>query len=92
MSPTVYVNDNSQYSSFIFYLLISPLTNGCHFPDDIFRLIFVNENVLILIKASLKFVPKGPIDVGLDNSLAPNRRQAISKPMLTRFNHAYMRH
>ena len=30
--------------------------------DDIFRNIFVNEKFCILIKISLKFVPKGPID------------------------------
>ena len=36
--------------------------NGCHFTDDIFRCIFVNEKFCILIKISLKFVPKSPID------------------------------
>ena len=35
---------------------------GCHIPDDIFKCIFLNENVCILIKISLKFVPKGPIN------------------------------
>ena len=30
--------------------------------DDIFRCIVVNENFSILIKVSLKFVLKGPID------------------------------
>ena len=30
--------------------------------DDIFKCIFVNESFSILIKISLKFVPKGPID------------------------------
>ena len=36
--------------------------NGCYFPDDILRCILVNEIFFILIKISLKFVPKGPID------------------------------
>ena len=36
--------------------------NGRRFPDDIFKCIFLNENVWILIKVSLKFVPKGSID------------------------------
>ena len=36
--------------------------NGRHFPDDIFKCIFLNESVWISIKFSLKFVPKGPID------------------------------
>ena len=51
-----------------------PGQNGWHFSDDIFRCIFMNENICILIKISLKFVPKGPID----NSLAlVYRQQAI---------------
>ena len=33
-----------------------------HLPDDIFKRIFLNANVLISIKISLKFVPKGPIN------------------------------
>ena len=33
-----------------------------HFADDVFKRIFLNENVLISIKISLKFVPKGPIN------------------------------
>ena len=36
--------------------------NGCHFTDDIFKCIFLNENVWISIKISLKFVPKVPIN------------------------------
>ena len=32
------------------------------FQDDIFKCIFLNENVFILIKISLKFVPKGQIN------------------------------
>ena len=35
---------------------------GPHFPNDIFKRIFMNENIWILIKFSLKFVPKGPIN------------------------------
>ena len=36
--------------------------NGRHFPDDIFKCIFFNENVWIFIKISLKFVPRGQIN------------------------------
>ena len=32
--------------------------NGRHFPDDIFRWIFLNENVWISLKFSLKFLPR----------------------------------
>ena len=37
-------------------------TNGRHFSDDIFKCLFLNENVLISIKISLKFVAKGQIN------------------------------
>ena len=43
-------------------LTSSPGSNGRHFKDDIFRCIFTNKNFCILIKISLKFVPKGPIE------------------------------
>ena len=36
--------------------------NGRRFADDIFKCIFLNENVWIPIKISLKFVPKGQIN------------------------------
>ena len=32
------------------------------FPDDIFECVFLNENVWISIKISLKFVPNGPMN------------------------------
>ena len=35
--------------------------NVRHFPDDILKCIFLNKNVWISTKISLKFVPKGPI-------------------------------
>ena len=41
---------------------LRPRQNGRHFADDIFKCIFLNENVSIAIKVSLKFVPKGPIN------------------------------
>ena len=36
---------------------LRPRQNGRNFADDIFKLIFMNENILIPIKISLKFVP-----------------------------------
>ena len=42
--------------------ILRPRQNGCHLQDNIFRCIVLNENVWILIKTSLKFVPKGPIN------------------------------
>ena len=39
-----------------------PRQNGRHLPDDIFKCIFLNENVWISLKISLKFVPRIPIN------------------------------
>ena len=41
---------------------LRPRRNRRHFADAIFKCIFLNENVWILIKISLKFVPKSPIN------------------------------
>ena len=41
---------------------LRPKLNGRRFADDTFKRIFLNENVRISIKISLKFVPKGPIN------------------------------
>ena len=41
---------------------LRPRENRRHFADDVFKCNFLNENVWILIKISLKFVPKGPIN------------------------------
>ena len=50
---------------------LRPRQNGRHFADDIFKCIFLNENVWISLKFSLKFVPR----VQINNILA--RWQAI---------------
>ena len=41
---------------------LRPRLNGRHFVDDVLKCIFLNENVWILLKISLEFVPKGPIN------------------------------
>ena len=41
---------------------LRPRQDGRLFPDDIFKSIFFHENVQILIKISLTFVPKAPIN------------------------------
>ena len=41
---------------------LRPRQDGRHFADDIFTCNFFNENCCILIKFSLKYVRKGPID------------------------------
>ena len=58
---------------------LRPRQNGCLFADDTFKRIFLKENIRILIKTSLKFVPKGLINniPALVLIMAPTRRQAI---------------
>ena len=41
---------------------LRPRQNRRHFADGVFKCNFLNENVWIPIKISLKFVPKGPIN------------------------------
>ena len=41
---------------------LRPRQNGRHFGNDTFKYLFVNKNVRIVIKISLKFVLKGPVN------------------------------
>ena len=67
---------------------MGPRQNGRHFPDDVFKWIFLNENVLILIKISLKFVSKGLINniASLVQIMAWYRPgdKLLSEPMMVR--------
>ena len=62
--------------------------NERHFPDDMFKWIFVNENVWIPIKISLKFVSRGPINItqALVHLMAWRRPgdKPFSEPMVAR--------
>ena len=73
-----------------------PGQNGRHFPDDIFKCIFVNEKFWILIQISLNFVPRGPIDDmwALVQVMAWRWTgdKSLPEPMLTQFTDAYMQH
>ena len=46
----------------LFLNTLRPRQDGQDSPDDIFKCIFLNENVLISVKISLKCVHKGPIN------------------------------
>ena len=64
--------------------------NGRQFPDDIFKCIFLNENVWISTKISLKFVPKGPINnIPTLVQIMAWRQQGdkpLSEPMMVRLS------
>ena len=73
-----------------------PGQNGRHFADNIFKGIFLNENVRISIQFSLKFVAKCTIDNKSTLVQVMAWLQTGDKPlpetMLTQFTDAYMRH
>ena len=55
------------YRNFLWHLnTLRPRQKGRRFPDDIFKYIFLNENVRISLNISLKFIPK----VRINNILA----------------------
>ena len=56
------VNDQLFEFFCMLFNTLRPRQNGRHFADDIFKCIFLNENVWISIEIPLKFVPKGPIN------------------------------
>ena len=66
---------------------LRPRQIGRHFTDDFFKCIFLNENIRIMIKISLKFIPKGPIDnmPALVQIMAWRRTgdKSLSEPMMT---------
>ena len=74
----------------------TPGQNGRLFTDSVFICIFVNDKLCILVKISLNFFPKGPID---DNPALVQIMawcwigdKPLSEPMQTWFTEAYMWH
>ena len=72
--------------SSLFLNTLRPRQNGRHFADVISKCIFLNENVWIPMKISLKFVHKGPINniPALVQKMAWRRAgdKPLSEPML----------
>ena len=70
--------------------------NGHHFADNIFKCIFLNKKVGILIIISLKFVPRGRINnlPTLVQIMAWCRwgYKPLFEPMMASFTDAYMGH
>ena len=89
---TVDFLDLSRYDT----ITMRPRQNGRHFADDIFNCIFLNEDVWIPIKISLKFVPNDSINnipaLIQIKAWRPTGDKPLSEPMMTQFNDAYMRH
>ena len=73
-----------------------PRQDGWHFPDDIFKCIFWNENAWNVFTISLNFVPKGPINtIPSSVQIMAWRRSGdkpFSGPMMALFTDACMCH
>ena len=55
---------------------LRPRQNDRHFPDDILKCMFLNENIWILLKCLVKFVP----NVAIDNILSLVQIMAWRRP------------
>ena len=77
-------------------ITLRPRQNGHHLPDDILKRIFLNENVLIVIKILRKYVSKGPINniPALFQIMAWHRPgdKPLSEPIMVGFTDSYMHH
>ena len=60
---------------------LRPRQNGRRFADDTFKRIFLNENVRISIKISMKFVPRGPINNNSELVQIMAWRRSGNKPL-----------
>ena len=96
--PTAFLNCEWRRMILLFWRHVTPLDNsnrhlntfrpsqnGRHFPDDVFKCIFLCENVWISIEISLQCAPKVRI-----NTI--NTRQAIIWTNACKFTNAYLRH
>ena len=85
---TLYDLDNVNLIIKVYVNTLRPSNNGRHFADEIFKCIFLNENVWIPIKISLKFVSKGPINyiLALVQIMAWRRPgdKPLSEPMMVK--------
>ena len=83
---SVSVIDDNRLCEFRVLNTLRPRQNGRHFPDDIFKCIFLNENVWISIEISLKFVSKGLVNTipALVQIMAWRRTgdKPLSEPMM----------
>ena len=81
--PILWQNKCDEFFSLVNTL--RPRQNGRHFTDDIFKCIFLNENAWILLKISLKFVPKVWINIPALVQIMAWRRpgdKPLSEPMM----------
>ena len=87
MKMRMYMSSRTSAPSCLGLNTLRPRQNGCLFPDDIFKCIFLNENIWISIAIPLKFVSNGLINniLALVQIIAWYRAgdKALSEPMMT---------
>ena len=75
---------------------LRPRQNGCHFPDNIFKVIFFYENCWVLFQISLKYIPNGAINnnpaLVLIMAWCWTGDKPLSEPLMAEFNDAHMFH
>ena len=75
---------------------LRPRQGRCHFTDNVFKYVFLNENFWISNKISLKYVPWGIIDnmAALVQVMAwyTASNKPLSEPVMLYLTDAYMRH
>ena len=76
------------FTTVMFIITLRPRQDVGHFPDDVFKCIFLNKNAWISIKISLRFVPKGQINnfPALIQIMACRRHSdnPLSEPMIVK--------
>ena len=58
----LFCNLTYEYGHFMMFNTLRPRQNRRRFTDDIFKCIFLNENVWISLNISLKYIPKVPFN------------------------------
>ena len=75
-------------NSKLYFNTLRPKQNGRHFADDVFKYVFLNENIWISINISLKFFSNGPVNniPALVQIMAWRRPgdKPLSEPMVVR--------
>ena len=96
LTPSSSCSENNRVVRVLPMNSLRPIQNRRHSSDDVSKCNFIDKNVWIPIKISLKFVPKGSINniPALVQIMAWRRTgdKPLSEPMMTQFNDAYMRY
>ena len=81
LSNVIWEEEEEQEEEQCNFTTLRPRQNGRHFPEDIFKCIFFNENLEFRLEIHRSLLLKGSNyqyrSIGSDDGFAPTRRQAI---------------